>query len=277
MTVVAGDPRAAIFASIADRLFTASLTAADAGIVTPVGTAVATAEELGLSVTLRIDDGASVAAGEEILSLRGTARQIALAEERLIGLLAKPSGIATAASRFVARAGSELRIVSGAWKKLPFSQKEMLRGAIAVGGVEPRITTPPFVYLDKNFVAMLGGPERTMAAVAELDDHRRVIQIEDPTMAVVAARGGADIVFVDTGRHADVSDAASALRKAGLRDRVELAFGGGVRLEDIDALRRLDLDVVDVGRPIVDAPLLDLRLSVIDDGGSRGSGTTDDR
>jgi nicotinate-nucleotide pyrophosphorylase (carboxylating) len=276
--VATGDPREAIFASIAGRLFSASLIAVDPGMVTPIGTAVAMAEELGLSVEARVDEGAWVVAGEEILRVRGTAKQTAMAEERLIGALAKPSGIATATSRFVERAGGGLRIVSGAWKKLPFSQKEMLRGAIAVGGADPRIATPPFVYLDKNFVAMLGGPELTMKAVADMDDHRKVIQIEDPAMAEVAARGGADIVFVDTGHHVDVTVAATTLREAGLRERVELAFGGGVGLEDIDALRQLDLDIVDVGRPIVDAPLLDLRLSVLDGFGSSSSGgTTDDR
>jgi nicotinate-nucleotide pyrophosphorylase (carboxylating) len=42
-----------------------------------------------------------------------------------------------------------------------------------------------------------------------------------------------------------------------------LAFGGGVQLTDIDRLRGLDVDIVDVGRAIVDAPLLDMRFQVV--------------
>ena len=34
------------------------------------------------------------------------------------------------------------------------------------------------------------------------------------------------------------------------------------RLEDIEDLKRVDVDILDIGRQIVDAPLLDIRLEV---------------
>ena len=57
---------------------------------------------------------------------------------------------------------------------------------------------------------------------------------------------------------------ARKLVQTGLRSRVELAFGGGVSIEKIGILKTLDVDIVDVGRRIVDAPLLDMRLEIID-------------
>jgi nicotinate-nucleotide pyrophosphorylase (carboxylating) len=262
MTMVQADPRETIFAGIADRTFEAALIADDEGIVSPVAAAVEAAQELGLDIEFELPEAAHVRPGDEILRFRGTPMQIALAEEQVVGLLAKASGIATAARHFVDRTLGSPRIVSGAWKKLPLSVKDTIRSAIEAGGAEPRIATGPFVYLDKNFVTMLGGVEATLAAVAGMAGHRKVIQLDDPAMAVAAARGGADIVFIDTGRVADIAVAAGQLRDAGLRGRVELAFGGGVRLEDIDELKRLDVDTVDVGRAIVDAPLLDMRVRV---------------
>jgi nicotinate-nucleotide pyrophosphorylase (carboxylating) len=145
----------------------------------------------------------------------------------------------------------------------------MIRAAITAGGAAPRIADWPFAYLDKNFVSMLGGIQGTLDAVAahpELADYQLVIQVGDAEEACVAARGGAHIVFVDTGRIDDVTTVSKALRAAGLRDRVRLAFGGGVQLTDIDRLRELDVDIVDVGRAIVDAPLLDMRFRVVDAG-----------
>ncbi len=103
-----------------------------------------------------------------------------------------------------------------------------------------------------------------MAAHPELDGYQRVIQVVDTDEACVAARGGAHIVFVDTGRIDDLSIVSKALRANGLRERVRLAFGGGVELTDIDRLRELDVDIVDVGRAIVDAPLLDMRFRGVD-------------
>jgi nicotinate-nucleotide pyrophosphorylase (carboxylating) len=262
MTAVHADPRETIFAGIADRVFVAALIADDEGIVTPVSAAVEAAQELGLQIEFELAEAGYVRPGDEILRFRGTPIQIAMAEERVVGLLAKASGIATAARRFVDRAQGSPRIVSGAWKKLPLSVKDTVRSAIDAGGADPRIATGPFVYLDKNFVTMLGGPERTLDAVAGMTDHRKVIQLDDPEAAVAAARAGADVVFIDTGRAEDAEKAARQLRDAGLRARVELAFGGGVRLDDIDELRRIDVDTVDVGRAIVDASLLDMRVRV---------------
>jgi nicotinate-nucleotide pyrophosphorylase (carboxylating) len=263
MTVAHADPRDVMFAGIADRSFVAALIADDEGIVSPIAAAVAAAQEIGLDIQFQVNEAGPVRPGDEILRLQGTAMRIAVAEEQVVGLLAKSSGIATAARRFVDRAQGRPRIVSGAWKKLPLAMKETIRSAIVAGGAEPRIATGPFFYLDKNFVTMLGGVEPALATVAGMTGRRRVIQLDDPRAAGEAVRGGADVVFVDTGRLEDAAIAARQLEAEGLRDRVELAFGGGVRLDDIDELQLIGVNTVDVGRAIVDAPLLDMRVRVI--------------
>jgi nicotinate-nucleotide pyrophosphorylase (carboxylating) len=260
------DPRPLLFSSVAERDVTAVLSASESGIIVHTGDAATSAADLGMTVDHCLAEGKPVEPGDEVLRVTGSPIQIALAEERLVGLVAKPSGIATAARRFVDHAGTDLQIVSGAWKKLPFSQKDMIRSAISAGGAAPRIADWPFAYLDKNFVAMLGGVRGALEAVAahpELIDYKRIIQVVDVDGACVAAKDGAHIVFVDTGRIDDVSTISQALRASGLRERVQLAFGGGVQLTDIDRLRGLDVDIVDVGRAIVDAPLLDMTFRVV--------------
>jgi nicotinate-nucleotide pyrophosphorylase (carboxylating) len=259
------DPRPLLFAGVSDVVVRADVVAQEAGIVVGVDDAVRVAAEVGASVRHHIDEAAAVDVGRTVLSIEGCPLAIALAEERLVGILAKPSGIATAAANFVGRAAGSVRVVSGAWKKLPFSQKPMVRTAIAAGGVEPRIADWPFLYLDKNFVSMLGGVAATLSAAAarpELTGYRRVIQVTTVDDALAAARAGAQTIFVDTGRMADLSLISDALRGEGLRSGVEIAFGGGICLDDIDVLRHADVDVIDVGRAIVDAPLLDMNLQV---------------
>lgn len=261
------DIREALFGPVAGRRVRAALVADDPGVLTPVASAVEILTGLGLTVGHAVGEGARVARGERIVQVTGTPMQIALAEERVVGLLAKPSGIATSARAFVERAGGRPRIVSGAWKKLPFNQKDMIRAAVTAGGAAPRIAEWPFTYIDKNMVAMLGGVLATLEVVAGLPSRRVIVQLGGADVAAAAcalAAGGVDVVFVDTGRITDLEQVAAALRIAGLRDRVELAFGGGVRLADIDTLRHLDVDTVDVGRAIVDAPLLDMSLRVLE-------------
>ena len=264
-TIAAPDIRVALFSSIERHRIRASLIVEHAGVLAGVRPAVEMLTELGLAVDHALDDGAEVRGGEEILRVSGTPMQVAVAEERVIGLLAKPSGIATATAAFVARAAGRPRIVSGAWKKLPFSHKDMIRSAITTGGAEPRIADWPFTYIDKNMVAMLGGVRATLDVVADLPPRRTIIQLGGGDLAsdaCAAAAGGVQVVFVDTGQIADLEQVAGVLRARGLRDKVELAFGGGVELADLDTLRTLDVDTVDVGRAIVDAPLLDMSLRV---------------
>lgn len=262
------DVREEILKRVPAERFCAAIVADEEGIVAGMRFAGDRAATLGLSLEWSAEDGHRVGRGYEIMRFSGSPRQIAMAEETLVGLLAKPSGIATNARRFVDAAGGRPAIVCGAWKKMPGALKEMIRGAVLSGGASVRIVPGDFAYLDKNYVRMLGGIRKSLAAVAHLEGHSKVVQIKGrygdvSSEACEAADAGADVVFIDTGRPEDVPAATRGLARAGLRDRVKLAFGGGVGIGDVAVLKTFDLDILDVGRRIVDAPLLDMRLDII--------------
>jgi nicotinate-nucleotide pyrophosphorylase (carboxylating) len=262
------DIRDDIFRSMAGRRVTASIIADDEGLVVETAVAAQAAVELGLTVHRFLPEGTPVKSGDEIARFTGGPKEIAMAEDRLIGLMAKASGVATAAGRFVEKVEGRPKIVSGAWKKMPLSQKEMIRRAITAGGACCRISRDPFLYLDKNYVKMLGGIKGCLQAVAHLNGYVRVVQLKGDGRAIddeacEAIEYGADILFVDSGSQTDLTRISSRLRRLGLRERVKIAFGGNIRLEDIDAIKSLDVDILDIGRQIVDAPLLDMRMEVI--------------
>lgn len=261
------DIRDTIFASLHGRLYTAHLLTERAGVIAGTSRLGEKLAGLGATVKLLARDGDEVAAGAVVAEITGGPKELAMAEEIAVGLIAKPSGIATAARRAVKFAGNGLCIVSGAWKKMPPEIKWVVREAVAAGGAAFRIVDRPFVYLDKNFVRMLGGIEATLAAVAAMDDKEKCIQLKGQFAAVAdeavaAARGGADILMVDTGRLADVAAVNAALTAAGLRTKVKVAFASGIRLEDIPSLRGKGIDILDIGVAIIDAPLLDMKFEV---------------
>lgn len=66
----------------------------------------------------------------------------------------------------------------------------------------------------------------------------------------------------ETGQLQDLADVHAMLTEQGWRDKLRLAFGGGVRGEDFAPARRAGADTVDIGRAILDEPLFDPRLSV---------------
>lgn len=263
------DVRDEILKSVELKKVTASIIVDDEGIISGITSAREEADKLGLSVLMIVNEGGQVRKGDEVIRFFGSPKQIVMAEERLIGLIAKPSGIATNAHKFVKATGGRPKVVCGAWKKMPPSLKDMIREAVIVGGALSRIEPHPFTYLDKNYIKLLGGIKKSLEAVAHLSKYLKVVQVNGRSKDIAseaheAVEFGADIVFVDTGKLDDVRLVVKRLRQLGLRNKVKIAFGGGVNLEAINGLKTLEIDFIDIGRQIVDAPILDMRLEIID-------------
>ncbi|BEQ15604.1 nicotinate-nucleotide pyrophosphorylase [Desulfoferula mesophila] len=225
------------------------------------------AAQTGVSFASSLSDGGEVSAGQVVASLTGTPFYIIRAEELLLGELSKASGIATGARRALDLAGGRFLVVCGAFKKMPHVIKGQVRQAVAHGGLRMRMAPHPFVYVDKNYVRILGGVTQAMEAVAPLQ-MPVVIQLRgemEPIAqeALAAARMGAATLMVDTGNLDDLEAASVALRRENLREKVKLAFAGNLRLRDLPALAGLDIDAVDIGYSVVDAPCLPMRFDVI--------------
>lgn len=262
------DIRDSIFRSIVHKKVQAVITADDNGVIAETLEVEKAAAVLGINVGSLLPEASLVAKGDIIARISGSPQAIAQAEEQLIGLMAKFSGIATAARNFVDAVNGRPIIVSGAWKKMPPSLKGPIRRAISTGGAEIRISREPFLYLDKNYIRMLGGIKRALEAMTHLEGHLKLVQINSNSADVAAditqaGQYGAKIIFIDTGLADDAALAVDLLNKMGIRSNIKVAFGGGVTLEDIPSLKALDLDLLDIGRAIVDAPLLDMKLDVV--------------
>lgn len=272
------DLRDTIFSDISELRFTAEISVTSPGVICGVELAREKAETLGLEVLSARADAEEVAAGETLLAIRGPAKEIAIAEDCLPGAIAKPSAIARAARQAQALAGDRVRVVSGAAKKMPVEIKPQVRRAIHQGGGSGRIAPPPFVYLDKNYVRMFGGVRQTLEAVAPMRGYTRCIQLRGLVEPIeVEARAalelGAEILMVDTGDLADLDLVSRLARDAGRREAVSLAFSGDIALEDIPAIvAGHDVDILDVGRAVIDAPSVDVKFDVVAGGAASAAG-----
>jgi nicotinate-nucleotide pyrophosphorylase (carboxylating) len=114
---------------------------------------------------------------------------------------------------------------------------------------------------------MLGGVSKALGS-AGIKGYTLVIQLKGEEHglgreAVLAARGGADIIMIDTGRKEDIDRVDSVLKAKGLRGGLQIAFGGNIRIDDLKELRRMPVEIADIGQAIVDAPLLDFRMDIV--------------
>lgn len=261
------DIREDIFRKCLGVRVTGALVAEEAGVQSGIERARRLMESLGLSFEAKTEDGGTLENHQEIACVTGNPVQIAQAEEKLIGALSKFSGIATAARAALQKANGKYSVVSGGWKKMPFELKEPIRQAVRDGGLNARICDQPFIYLDKNYVRILGGVRKAVEASLAFNK-TIVIQIraENGTVAdeaTAAVKAGASVIMVDTGKYEHLRNVSQALQESGLRSRTRLAFAGNIRLDDLAALSQFDLDVVDVGYAILDAPCLPMRFDVV--------------
>ncbi len=270
------DIRDDLFIAIADCKVTACLYVDRDGIISGIANAVERAMELELDVEYTVSEGDEVFAGDMILQVTGSPKQITMAEDSIIGCISKTSGVATAARDFVRKADGRLRVVCGSWKKMPKDMKGDLRRAAVTGGVLGHITNEPMVYMDKNYVSMFGGIQNALKAASQFADRKKAIQVKGTTEggdivreAWTAITSGADIVFVDTGKISDLASVTKTLRpilqKLEANEdyrKVEFAFGGGILLSQLDSLIDAGADVIDVGKSICDAPILDMHFNV---------------
>jgi nicotinate-nucleotide pyrophosphorylase (carboxylating) len=260
------DIREDVFRGTMDSRVTGSLFAEAEGVLSGIERARKRMESLGLIFSSNLKDGSSLDVGQEIACVIGNPVQLAMAEEQIIGALSKSSGIATASQRARLGVKSHCRVVSGGWKKMPLEMKELIRQAARDGGIDVRISEVPFIYLDKNYVRIIGDVRKAVQNTGSLG-RKIVIQVRGDTgpvelEAIEAAEAGADIVMVDTGRRSQLAKVSQALRNKGLRSRVRLAFAGSISLERLEELTKMDLDIIDIGYAIVDAPCLPMRFDV---------------
>ncbi len=261
------DLRDTIFESLGGRLFVADIRVTSPGVICGVERAAQKARDLGCEVLSALGDGDAAEVEAPILTIRGTAKAIAMSEDCVPGAIAKPSGISRAMRQAQKLAGSRVRIVSGAAKKMPEEAKDQFRRAVHRGGGSGRISDKPFLYLDKNYVRIFGSVRKTLEAIAPMQGYVRAIQlrglVEDiGDEARAALDMGAEILMVDSGQVADLDRVAGMVRVAGARERTTIAFAGDIAMDDIPEIATHDVDILDIGRAILDAPIVDIKFDV---------------
>lgn len=261
------DLRDEIFRDIEEKTAKGLIIADGAGVIAGTDRARREAAHLHLAVNRMMHEGSRVQEGDIVGVVQGKVKDVISADDYLPGCISKASGIASAADRFMREARDGLKIVCGAWKKMPFELKENLRRAVMTGGAAIRISNDPFIYLDKNYTEVFGGVGESLKATRHLKGYLKVVQVKGKFKdigleAQEAAVMGADILFIDTGNLNDLKTVIEDIQAAGLRDKVKIAFGGGIRLEDMGRIKTLDVDILDIGKAIIDAPLLDLKYEV---------------
>lgn len=262
------DIRDLLFRGLEKKIARAVVTVEKSGIVAGINQSLEKLKDMGIIVEKFVEEGSSIKNHENVLEIRGPVKDLIKAEDRILGNLLKFSGIATASRKAFNSAEGNMKIVSGAWKKMPIEIKDQLRSAIKIGGASIRICDDPFIYLDKNYTRIFGSITKALRASESFPNHKKVIQIRGETGPIEketeeSIKGNATILMVDTGSVEDAHKVIKFLKKMGVRKEKEVAFSGGVLLSEIPKYINQEIDILDIGTQIIDAPLLDMKMDII--------------
>jgi nicotinate-nucleotide pyrophosphorylase (carboxylating) len=212
-----------------------------------------------VEIAWAVPEGASVAAGAAVCSIRGEARALLAGERVALNFLQTLSGVATVTRRYVdAIAGTRTRIVDTR-KTLPglrLAQKYAVRIG---GGVNHRLGLYDAMLIKENHIAAAGGIRQALALARSLAHTGDWIQVEVESLDQLreALDAGATMILLD---NMSVAQMREAVKIAG--DRAELEASGGITLENARAIAETGVHRMSVGALTKDLRAGDFSLRI---------------
>lgn len=197
-----------------------------------------------VAVKTLVAEGAAVTPGTIVLSLRGQAASILLAERTMLNFLGRMTGIATATRAAVAAvAGSSARILDTR-KTLPAFRMLDKYAVRAGGGDNHRSALDSGVLLKDNHIAAAGGVAAAVRAARAAAPHLLKVEVEVESIEQLdqALAAGADLIMLD---NMDAATMRAAVARTAGRARLEAS--GNMTLERLREVAATGVDYISLG------------------------------
>jgi nicotinate-nucleotide pyrophosphorylase (carboxylating) len=210
-----------------------------------------------VEIAWEVPEGATVAAGARVCSVRGDARGLLAAERVALNFLQTLSGVATVTRRHVeAVSGTRAKIVDTR-KTLPglrLAQKYAVRVG---GGSNHRMGLYDAMLIKENHIAAAGGIRQAVTQARGLERRGDWIQVEVESLDQLreALDAGATMILLD---NMDIDRMREAVNIAG--GRAELEASGGITLENVRAIAGTGVHRISVGALTKDVTAVDFSM-----------------
>jgi nicotinate-nucleotide pyrophosphorylase (carboxylating) len=201
------------------------------------------------------EDGDSVAAGTDLMRVRGRARALLTAERSALNTVQHLSGVATLTRRYVDAIAGTGAILLDTRKTIP-GLRALEKYATRMGGAQNhRMGLWDAAMIKDNHVAVAGGVEEAVRRAAAAGIGRIIVEVDTIAQIEQALGAGATHLLLD---NMDVPTLREAVRR--VAGRVPTEASGGVTLETIRAKAETGVTYISVGRLTQSAPAADIGL-----------------
>lgn len=211
-------------------------------------------------MSVEINDGEAMKAGDIIAEIEGPARAMLTAERVALNFLNHMSGVASLTAAYVKQVKGTGAEICDTRKTLPGLRLFQKYAVYTGGGANHRFGLDDAILIKDNHIAVAGGIAQALDQARMLAGHTKKIEIEVDTIRQledVLEHGGADIVMLD---NFTLPNLKKAVKMA--RGYAPLEASGGVNLETVGAIAKTGVDYISVGALTHSAPQLDIGLDI---------------
>ena len=241
----------------ADVRFEGTMDSRDAIVVAglPISVAFFSSLDPAMEIDLLVEEGQQVAAGTDLMRLRGNARAMLTAERSALNTVQHLSGIATLTRQYVdAIAGTGCTLLDTR-KTIP-GLRVLEKYATRMGGAtNHRMGLWDAAMIKDNHVAVAGGVAEAVRRAREAGVERIILEVDSIAQIEPGLAAGASHLLLDN-MDADTLRTAVAL----IAGRVPTEASGGVTLDSIRAKAETGVTYISVGRLTQSAPAADIGL-----------------
>jgi nicotinate-nucleotide pyrophosphorylase (carboxylating) len=218
------------------------------------------------SCTALVDEGSMVSHGNEVMRIKGRARDILKAERTALNLLMRMSGIATETKKFVEvvkKISKDIEI-AGTRKTAP-GLRSFDKKAIKIGGGRThRNSLDEMVLIKDNHLVLTGSIRESISSAKKLVGNNIKVECEvtDLQSAIEAINFGADVIMLDNFSPNEAENATRVLKELGLRQKCLLEISGGISLANVSQFAKSNPDIISVGSLTHSAKSVDFSLEV---------------
>jgi nicotinate-nucleotide pyrophosphorylase (carboxylating) len=218
------------------------------------------------SCTALVDEGSMVSRGNEVMRIKGRARDILKAERTALNLLMRMSGIATETKKFVEvvkKISKDIEI-AGTRKTAP-GLRSFDKKAIKIGGGRThRNSLDEMVLIKDNHLVLTGSIGESISSAKKLVGNNIKVECEvtDLQSAIEAINFGADVIMLDNFSPHEVENATRVLKELGLRQKCLLEISGGISLANVSQFAKSNPDIISVGSLTHSVKSVDFSLEV---------------
>jgi nicotinate-nucleotide pyrophosphorylase (carboxylating) len=241
----------------ADATLAAVMDSRDAVVVAglPIAEAFFRRLDPACQIETLVNDGQSVAAGADLMRIRGNARALLTAERSALNTVQHLTGIATMTRTYVDAIAGTGAILLDTRKTLP-GLRLLEKYATRMGGAtNHRLRLDDGVMIKDNHIAVAGGVEPAVRAAKAAGLQDVVVEVDRLDQIPPALAAGADRLLLDNMGPATLREAVALV--AG---RVPTEASGGVNLQTIRAIAETGVTYISVGRITQSAPAADIGL-----------------